>query len=62
MAILNCCIGSSSLLNHLTEGIFFNLNCCWHCFVLSKTLLQFSIPGQSKYTEGVAGNKKMMQL
>ena len=55
---LYSCIGWSSLLNHLTDGISFTLHCCWRRFVLSKTLLQLPIPDRSKYTEGVVGNKK----
>jgi len=58
---LYSCIGWSSLLNHLTDGVSFTLHCCWHRFVL-KTLLQLPIPDRSKYTEGVVGDRKMMQL
>ena len=35
---LYSCIGWSSLINHLTDGVSFTLHCCWCRFVLPKTV------------------------
>ena len=48
-AFMASCISWSSLLNHLTDGISFSLYCCWLCFVLSKTVLQFLTPSLSTH-------------
>ena len=43
----------------LSDGVSLSLQCSWRCFVLTRTLLQFSIPRVStQYAEGVPCNKK----